>query len=417
MTKNVFYWALYDFANSIVMIVFLFYFSQWIVVDSAKPDWWYNGALIAASLLFIITAPVIGQRIDETKRKINGLRFTTAVAFLLHFLTACITLFAPEQVLLAVVLFALALYFYLLSFVYYTPMLSDLSDGANLGAISGIGQGANYVGQVSGLLLTLPFAMGALYLFGEPGRAQTLLPATVLFGLLVLPMMLWYRETPHPGEVAHRSIREEYGMVRERFAGIARSKYLLYFFIAYFLFGDALLTFANNFPIFLEKVFGSTDDIKTYLTAGILLIAGVGAIVFGKVADKKGSISTLRAILIAWCVLFPALAFAPSFSVAAGICLIAGTIFAATFGISRVLVTELAPKGTIATSFSYYIVAERFSTFVGPIVWSAVVAGTAGSGAASYSYAIFSMGLIVLASLFFIGKIPNLVVTRNERVS
>ena len=56
MRKNIFLWALYDFANSIIMIVFLFYFSQWLVVDSGKPDWWYNATLIGPITWSIILA-------------------------------------------------------------------------------------------------------------------------------------------------------------------------------------------------------------------------------------------------------------------------------------------------------------------------------------------------------------------------
>ena len=35
--KNIFLWTLYDFANSIVMIVFFLYFSQWLVIEKNVP--------------------------------------------------------------------------------------------------------------------------------------------------------------------------------------------------------------------------------------------------------------------------------------------------------------------------------------------------------------------------------------------
>lgn len=408
MNRNIFYWALYDFANSVVMIVFLFYFSQWIVIDSGKPDWWYNGALIAASVLFVATAPIIGQRIDIDKRKLPGLRITTAISLTLHAAVALVALFFPELVFLAVTLFSLALFFYLLSFVYYTPMLDDLSDGGNTGSISGMGQGMNYLGQVFGLLVTLPLATGSLVFFGDQGRAQTLLPAVAGSFLLSLPMLLWYHE-PGSGTRVLRKIPfgEEWARAKTQFRSVLATKSLVLFFVAYFLFGDALLTFANNFPIFLEKVFGASDAVKTYLSVGILTIAGVGSIAIGKIADKKGNAATLTALLVAWCVLFPTLAFAPSFPVAIATCLVAGSIFAATFGISRVLIIELSPKETIGTSFSYYVVAERFATFIGPLVWSFVLVGTVSSGARSYAYAILSMGVLVFISLFFMVKIPK----------
>lgn len=39
--KNVFLWALYDFANSIISIVFFLYFAQWIVVDRGVLDFYF----------------------------------------------------------------------------------------------------------------------------------------------------------------------------------------------------------------------------------------------------------------------------------------------------------------------------------------------------------------------------------------
>ena len=40
--KNIFLWTLYDFANSIVTIVFFLYFSEWLVIDNGVSDFSYN---------------------------------------------------------------------------------------------------------------------------------------------------------------------------------------------------------------------------------------------------------------------------------------------------------------------------------------------------------------------------------------
>ena len=403
MNKKIYLWALYDFANSIVMIVFLFYFSQWLVVDSGKPDWWYNATLIISSLLFILTAPIAGQRIDATGKKLSGLRIATLVAFIFYFSTALVTLFSPSLTLLAAILFTLAMYSYLLTFVFYTPMLSDLSMISNRAFVSGMGQGANYGGQVAGLLITLPLATGALYLFGAPGRAQTLLPATVIFGLLTLPMLLTYKEELTEKIKQAITIKEEYIKVFGTLKHIISLKNLLYLFIAYFLFSDALLTFSNNFPIFLEKVHGAEDAIKTYLTAGILILSAFGAVIFGKIADKKGKQKTLGFLLIGWTIFFPVLGVLSSFTAVIILCLIAGLFFGPVWGISRAMVADHAPKEIEASSFSFYILAERFATFIGPLMWSIALITTTDLER-SYAYGLTSMGVLTLLSLFFLSK-------------
>ncbi|MEK7129223.1 MAG: MFS transporter [Patescibacteria group bacterium] len=407
MKKNIFLWSLYDFANSIIMIVFLFYFSQWLVVDSGKPDWWYNATLVISSLLFILTAPVAGQRLDVTGRKIAGVRVMSVIMFIFFLLTALVTLFTPSQALLATTLFTLAMYFYLMSFVYYTPMINDLSTDVNRGWVSGLGLGGNYAGQVFGLLVTLPFATGAIELFGAPGRAQTLIPAIILFAIFALPLLLKYKETVAERVIAKMNVGDEYAKVFQTTKTVFSIRNLSLLFIAYFIFSDALLTFANNFPIFLEKVFSATDSIKTYLTAGILTLSGVGSLIFGKMADKKGTKFTLSVLLTFWIIFFPALAFAPSLTVAAVICLIAGLFFGPVWSVSRAMVAEFTPRGIEGRSFSFYTLAERFATFVGPIMWSVILVATAKSGNASYSYALVGMGVLLLLGFLVVRKIKS----------
>lgn len=407
MKRNIFLWSLFDFANSVVMIVFLFYFSQWVVVDGGKPDWWYNSTLIFSSLFFILTAPVAGQIIDKTGRKLPGLRVCTAIAFLLYATTALIATLAPEYVLAAVIVETIALCVYLLSFVYYTPLIHQISTPANYGFISGIGQAANYLGQVVGLLLAIPVAGGAIHFLGAAGRAQTLLPATLAFGLLSLPMLLGFREEVSQKPAVAISVRDEYRRIFSTLRQILSIRNLGFLFGAYFLFSDALLTFSNNFPIILEKVHGVSDTTKSLLTAGILLLSVFGAVIFGRLADRVGKKRVLRWLLVVFIVLLPLVALAPSFKVLVATCLFLGLLFGPVWSISRAMVADYSPRELSGSSFSYYIVAERFATFVGPITWSGILAATASYGTRSYGFAMIGMSLLIMASLFFLRRVED----------
>ena len=282
--KQLFLWSLYDFANSIVLIAFLFYFSQWLVIDQGKPAWWYNMALVISSTLFILTAPIVSKKIDATKMKIAGLRFWTIISFIGYLVVALLAALTKNTEILATILYTLSTYAYLVCFLYFTPMLNDLSSSSDRSWKSGIGQGANSIGQVAGVLVTLPFANG-LTLFGDPGRAQALFPATILFGLLALPMLIFYRENKNPSQSDTQS-SQRVNFV-SLFKEVFSHKYLALFFLSYFLFSDAMLTFANNFPLYLETVHKATDTMKSVLSASILVLAALGAIIFGKIADKK----------------------------------------------------------------------------------------------------------------------------------
>ncbi|MES3031297.1 MAG: MFS transporter [Patescibacteria group bacterium] len=401
MNKKVFLWSLYDFANSIVLIAFLFYFSQWLVIDQGKPAWWYNVALIISSLLFILTAPWVSKKVDITRRKIGGLRLCTALCFTGFLATSLFATLTDGLELFVTILYTLTTYVYLLCFLYFTPMLNDLSNEKNRSLVSGIGQGANSIGQVIGILITLPFVNG-ITLFGDPGRAQALFPATIIFGLLVLPMLLFYRENTDPVVALSEDTLRAHPL--SLLKNLLKYKPLAFLLLAYFLFSDAMLTFANNFPLYLETVHHATDTTKSILTASILILAALGAVIFGKIADKKGKLKVLKTILVIWCFIFLAMIFVSSFKVLVVIFLFAGILFGPVWGISRALVGELAPPNLLSSSYSYYVVAERFATFVGPLIWSLALI-TVGEGVRGYQVGLFSLMLLLVISLFVLQKV------------
>ncbi len=403
MKRNIFLWASYDFANSIIMIVFLFYFSQWLVVDSNKPDWWFNVTLVVSSAIFLILAPYLANKLDKNRKKLKGLRISSVIFTILFILTALSAIYLPEYVIISLILYTLAMSAYLISFIYYTPMINDLSDRTNIGTVSGIGQGANYIGQIFGLIVSIPFASGALYLFGSHGRVQTFLPAIILFIICSLPLLIYYKE---PDTFENNSLVNDDGLWMN-IKRIFSIKNLSLIFIAYFLFSDALLTFSNNFPIYLEKVFGVSDTVKSYLAVCILTSSVIGSVVFGKISDKKGSKKTLVFLLISWVVIFTLVAITRSFIMITVISIVAGLLFGPVWALSRAMVAERTPREIEASSFGFYILAERFATFIGPLVWSLVLASTASMGSVSYSYAIVSLAVLVFISIFFLARVKN----------
>lgn len=399
--KRLYLWALYDFANSIVLMAFLFYFSQWLVIDQGKPAWWYNVALIVSSALFIITAPFVSKKIDTTKIKIRGLRFWTSITFVGYVVVSLLATLVDGIEAFITILYTLTTYAYLVCFLYFTPMLNDLSSKENRSQRSGIGQSANSIGQVVGVLITLPFVNG-ITLFGDPGRAQALFPATIIFGILALPMLIFYRE--NPSMASSTSPSNSSSNLVSLFKEVFSHRPIALLLLAYFLFSDAMLTFANNFPLYLETVHHVTDTTKSILTASILILAALGAIVFGKVADKKGNLKTLKIILIIWCFIFLTMVLITDLKTLIPIFLFAGILFGPVWAISRSLVGELAPSHLVASSYSYYVVAERFATFVGPAVWSIALI-TMGEGVAGYRAGLISLMLLLIISLFVLNKV------------
>lgn len=398
MNRQVLYWSLYDFANSIVLLTFLFYFSQWLVIDQGRPSWWYNGALMAASVAYIATAPYFSRRVDMTGRKMRGLRAWTSLAAVLFGTVALLALFTDSWDVIATLLYASGMYAYLMCFLYFTPMLNDLSTSENRARISGIGQGFNSAGQVAGLLFTLPFINGTITLWGDAGRAQALLPAVVLFVLFALPMLFRYREI-----VASTPAAETLGSPFALLRTVFNYRPLALFLVAYFFFSDALLTFANNFPLYLQNVFEVPDTTKALLTVAILGLAAIGSPIFGHLSDRWGRWRTLVGILAAYLGLLIALSLTTSFFALVVITLIAGILFGPVWAISRAIVGQMAPPGLVASSFNYYIVAERFAAFAGPLAWSGALI-VWGEGARGYQMAMIAMAVLLALGLFLVAR-------------
>src|SRR3989344_2723647 len=63
--KKLFYWSLYDFANSIIFINFLLYFSQWMVIEGGLSDFWYNAIFAITSVALFFSAPALASFTDK----------------------------------------------------------------------------------------------------------------------------------------------------------------------------------------------------------------------------------------------------------------------------------------------------------------------------------------------------------------
>ncbi len=400
--RNVALWVAYDFANSIVSITFFLYFAQWAVVDKGIADFHFNLAFTLSAFLLLLTAPITGVFLDSSLRRITGLRWSTATAAALY--GACALFAVAGNAWGALICFAFALYIYLLSFTFYTPLMNDIASPERRGRISGFGIAANYAGQFAGLLLALPFSKGVWTVFHASPRAETLLPATVVFFLLSLPTLIWFEE---PGRGTERvpfgkAIRTVVAETKNIFLrpGIAA------FLGAYFLFNDAVLTVSNNFPIFLEQVWHVSDTVKTVLLLAILVTCGIGGMVSGMIADRYGHRRTLFVVLCGWVFLLPLVGLLVSFPWFVFATVMMGFWFGATWTVSRSAMGDIAPKDKHNLAFAYFGLAERASSFVGPVVWGLMVSGLSGLGSDRYRVAIVAISAFIIFGAALLRRVP-----------
>lgn len=403
--KNIFLWTLYDFANSIATIVFFLYFSQWLVVDRGVPDFWYNMIFTIGSVILLLTAPILGSIADKNGKQQNYLNWITVFTFFFFLGVSFITLFFSHNVFLAALFFLIANYLYQFSFVFYNALLHYIAPPEKWGRISGIGQAGNWLGQIAGLVITLPLASGAVYIAGETGRAQTFLPATIIFFILALPMLLYFK-IPKQDKTDNRlRLKEEYKNYWSQFKELIKSPSMGLFLLAFFFFNDAILTASNNFPIYLERVFNVSDSTKSMLLLGILATSAIGAFCSGWVADKIGLKRTLMIVLGSWIVVLPALGLTSNFNLFIIFTVLMGFLYGSIWSVTRAAMTTLCPKERLNFGFSFYTLAERVSTLVGPLSWGLITSLFIGLGPVRYRIAIIVMTVFIAIGIFFLRKV------------
>ncbi len=398
--RNLFYWSLYDFANSFVFINFLLYFSQWLVIDGGLSDFWYNAIFTISSIILLLSAPTLASFTDKHGGRKYFLGFATLGTFLGYGLA---TLFAymDQSIFLIAFCFLVGQYFYQLSFSFYNPLIEDIADTSHRARASGIGQFANSLGQIMGLIMAIPFSQT---------RLQPLFPSIVVFLVLSLPMILYFKEQKIKETIL--TLKEFKSNTKEFF-----SKFILFFsvsiatpmLVAFFFFNDALLTLSNNYSIYLERVFGTPDTTKNILLMIVLLMSAIGGLAFGKIADSIGTLKALKYILISWIILLPILGLVTSFVPLVVCSALLGFFMGGIWTTTRAYLSQILKKEELGYGFSFYSIFERFATFLGPLSWGGIIA-IFGIGPQSYRIAIISLTIYIVIGLLVISywkKLPE----------
>lgn len=324
----------------------------------------------------------------------------TAGAFICFGATALVAGLGTQYVWWVATLFLFASYFYQFSFIFYNPMIDQLATLEKRGRLSGLGQTANWIGQLAGILVAL--------LFASSGRVAPLLPSVAIFFILSLPMMIFFKETRPEiqTKITLRETREEARKFASRFYRFLRYSPAAVFLIAFFFFNDAILTLSNNFPIYMEKVFSVSDNTKSILLLAILVMSALGAYVFGWLGDKIGMKKTIKIILGAWIVIIPVVSITTSLILFTAATIAVGIFYGSIWSVTRAYLSGILPQKEMNYGFSFYTLAERFASFAGPLTWGLIV-GSFNESPLGYRTAALMMTVFVIIGYFFVRKIPE----------
>jgi len=401
--REVFGWALYDFANSgyttvVLTAVFSAYFVGVVASDVTTGTLLWTLTLSVSNLLVMLTIPLIGAWADAHRAKRFLLMLTTLGCVLS---TAALSLVGAGSIWLAVCLIIVSNVFFSWGESLISAFLPTLARPQAIGRVSGWGWGFGYFGGMLTLGLSLAYVLKAQ----AAGESSTqFVPVTMLitagvFGVAATFSLLLLRERSDPDWQAGRAgstgawqrLCETWQHARQYRDFV----WLLVCTVAYM--GGVAVAIALA-AIYAQQVIGFSETETMILIFVLNIAAVIGALVLGYGQDLIGHKLALAITLLGWIVTCLVAALADDkgmFWVAATI---AGLCMGASQSVGRAMVGLLAPLDRLGEFYGLWTLATRIASILGPLLYGLVTWVTLGNQrlAIGATGLLFLLGLILL---------------------
>jgi len=338
--------------------------------------------------------PILGGIADYSnlKKKMMALFCYVAVV------ATCLMFFVDGKLYwLGGILFIVANLSFGASIVFYNGFLNEITTEDQRDKVSSRGFAYGYLG--GGLLLALNFLLvkSATRLGLDPYLAVriSLLSAGVWWGgfALLTFATLKTRSAEKALPPGKSYLTVGFSELGRTFRELARLRYTLKYLIAYLFFNDGIQTVISMASVFMaQELFvsrGLATD-QSFLLGIFLMVQFVaifGALLFERLAYAIGTKSAVLISLVLWA---GVVVYGYGFLHTTTQAWIMGAVIAIVLGgsqaLSRSLFSRMIPAGREASFFGIYEVSERGTSWLGPLVFGAVVAATN-----SYRQALLSL--------------------------
>ncbi len=405
--REVWAWAMYDFANSgFTTVVITAVFNAYFVAEVAGGAVWatfaWSAALAVSYALILVSAPPLGAYADARAAKKRLLAYTTVGCVLG---TAGLSLAGPGDLALAIGLLILANFCFGTGENLIAAFLPELARGRRLGRVSGWGWGLGYLGGIFTLGLCLAY-VGWAQARGQP--ASAFVPVTLwitagVFALAALPTFLFLRERAQPratrGPVAGLAFRRLLVSLRRA----RRHRDLGRFLVCVVFYQAGIQTVIALAAIYAQQALGFSTRDTLVLILAVNFAAAAGSLAFGHLQDRLGHVPTIALTLAGWIVVI-VLAWAATtptgFWLAATL---AGLCMGAAQAAGRALVGYFSPAGRRAEFFGLWGLAVKLASILGPLTYGAVTWISGGD----HRLAILFTGLYFVAGLALLAGVDS----------
>lgn len=405
--REVFGWAMYDFANSgyttvVLTAVFNAYF---VGVVAGNADWAtfaWTLTLSLSSAIVMVTMPTIGAYADLRAAKKRLLLWSTLGCVAT---TAMLALAGPGDLWLAVAAVIVSNLCYAYGEALIAAFLPELARRDALGRVSGWGWSFGYFGGMLTLGLSLGFVIWAQ---GQGWPATRFVPVTMLItagvylvAAFVTFALLKERAVPQVQAQAGGGLAASLRRLHHTWQEARRYRDFVWLMACAVAYQAGIAVVIALAAVYAEQVLGFKQTQTMMLVFLVNIASAIGAFGFGYWQDRIGHRPALAVTLWGW-VAMTVLAYlaetATLFWVAA---VVAGLCMGSSQSAGRALAALFAPEANRAEFFGLWTFATRLSAIVGPLTYGLVTLLTAGN----HRLAILSTGLFFLAGVALLTRV------------
>jgi UMF1 family MFS transporter len=403
--REVFSWAMFDFANSgyttvVLTAVFNAYFVAAIAGNAPWATFAWTVALSISYALVIITAPVLGAYADIKAKKKQILVWSTLGCVIC---TALLFYAKPGALVLAMALIVLSNFFYTTTQDIYSAFLPELAKPEQMGKVSGWAWSWGYIGGIVTLGLCLA------YVFWAQAQKQTageFVPVTnlivaAIFGLAALPAFGLLKERAVPEAHAGHWVRAAFARFGQTVKQAARFRDLRNFLLCLIAYQAGVQTVITLAAVYAQQAMGFDTTQTIILVLVVNITAAIGAFGFGYLQDSVGHWRAVFIIICVWIVMVAVAWFAttqPVFWLAANL---AGLAMGSSQSAARAIVSYLSPPGRQGEFLGLWGVAGNLAAIIGPLTYGTVTWATNNNHrlAMLATGTFFLLGLVILHSV------------------
>lgn len=378
--KEIFGWAMYDFANSgfttvVLTAIFNTYYVNVIAghLSNGEATLFWTLVIGFANGLVLLTAPIVGAIADYSAAKKRFLAVTTVGCVVF---TALLALLGPRDVILAGVFVVMASVMFYSGENLIAAFLPEISPPEKMGRISAFGW---TLGYISGLLILGLCLAYVSYAETRLQTAQQYVPVTMLivaacFGLASLPTFLWVREAAKPQHSGApvNYLRIGYARLHSTWQHARHYRDLFRSLLCLMIFYCGINTVVILAAVYANEVMGFSTQDAIMLILVVNITAAVGAFVFGWVEDIIGSLTTIKLTLLIWVI---AMIMAYFTEQRGGFWIVAnliGLALGSSQSAGRAIVGLFSPAARSGEFFGLWGLATKLSAIIGPISYGLI---------------------------------------------